>query len=168
MDCLKVSDSVQQLYNYAANNDSNAVYSTRDFYREGIKNPTTALLIARNNSVSHYTDLISDFKRFSNFSNFNSWKSKITDTLLQAFQLLNNVEKTKQHPLVQEHQDKFIKEMTEKLYPSSAPARLAIITKGHIVLDKISPKVQGLKKIQLRKQIKKCANDLQKCTKSLL
>lgn len=150
MDYIQIRNLSKQMYQYARNQDYNIVYPMRDFYTEGAKSPTTALLLMKDEfEKTIVIDAVKDYKHCIDTN-----KPYMQDLVENTQKLGLQYIKASSHPIVQGAQTNFINAINH-LYPITGAARIALINKNAISADEIVPVVRGINKLSLKHLIRK-------------
>ena len=150
MDIPMIKQHADGMFRYAINNDYRIVYPTAEFYKEGINNPSNALLILQDRVRKGTTERVMEA-----YDSFQKGDKEAFKSFMNAQAEAGlNMSKADSHDLVKPLKEAFSNKMKE-LYPKTGPMRLAIIDKGVVVYDKNLPVVRGLKKFNLIRLIKK-------------
>ena len=150
MDYLQIRNLSKQMYQYAREKDYRLVYPMRDFYAEGAKSPTTALLLIKDEfEKTLLTDALNDYQHCIDTN-----KPYMQDLVEKTQNIGLQYIKASSHPIVKEAQNTFMNAL-RSLYPKTAPLRIALINRNAISPDTVVPAVTGREKFALKHLMKK-------------
>ena len=136
LDIEKTLEITSDLYRYATNNDDRMYNKMLEFYDEGIKNPTLALLIAQHCSIQNVQKNAEKLEDDIAYLRGEP-KSLIKDFIKSTIMCVVRIQAAMKDPNIQKKHESFEAKM-KTLYPKTCKLRKKIAG-NRVVFDKFNP-----------------------------
>lgn len=145
MNIPQVKETAYDVFRYACNNDERMTGKLADFYREGIKNPAVAKLIAQQaiqDGTLRYGEYLQDDIKSLRGKPLELMKEYAGKMILAMTNIAEGIENSTVKELYENFSQKF-----KQLYPQTHRLREKILSEQRVCLNKINPCMQkGIKK----------------------